>query len=180
MTNLNCKNIGGTYFKSILISFLLLFFCIYSSGQGKYAGYMKKMISISYTDSRNIPGLEGWEFRQGSMVTPIDNPEMIIADVFHRGNTWICLFSIKEDTASEIQTIMDVVEVKNVLKGWQLYTTSCRQNKVENVEIVALVKWSPSQEFLKPAKQAWRFNRDKRRFEIASVKGVDCINEGLD
>lgn len=171
---------GNSYFKGILMVFQLFFFCICSSGQGKYAGSMKKLVAISYTDSRNIPGLEGWEFRQGSVVTPIDNPEMIIADVFQKGNTWICFFTIKEDTTSAIQTIIDVVEVKNVLKGWQLKTTSCRQNKVENVEIVALVKWSPTQELLKPAKKAWRFNRDKRRFEIASVKGVDCINEELD
>ncbi|MEO5945240.1 MAG: hypothetical protein ABIP79_00375 [Chitinophagaceae bacterium] len=138
---------------------------------------MKKLVSISYTNSRNIPGLEGWEFRQGSVVTPMNNPEIIIADVFSKGNTWIVFFSINEDTASSVSTIMDVVVVKNVLKGWQLKTTSCRQNKIENFEIVALVKWSPSQEYLKPAKQAWRFNRDKRRFEILSVKGIDCINE---
>ena len=105
---------------------------------------------------------------------------MIIACVFRKGSSWLCFFSIKEDTASDVYTIIDVLEVKNVLKGWQLKTTSCRQSKVENVEIVALVKWSPLQEFLKPAKKAWRFNRDKRRFELASVRGVDCINEGLD
>jgi hypothetical protein len=70
-----------------------------------------------------------------------------------------------------------VLEVKNVLKGWQLKTTSCRQNKVENVELVALVKWSPSHDFLKPAKQAWRFNRDKRRFESINISNIDCVND---
>lgn len=168
---------GNSYFKGILILFQLFFFYTCSSGQGKYAGSLKKLVGTSYTDSRNIPGLAGWEFRQGSVVTPLDNPEMIIADVFQRESSWISLFSIKEDTASDIYTIMDVIEVKNVLKGWQLKSTSCRQNKVENVEIVVLVKWSPSQEFLKPAKKAWRFSRDKRRFEILSVKGIDCLNE---
>lgn len=151
-----------------------------SFGQGKYAGAKANLIGSTYEDSRNIPALKGWEFQSGSVISPYDDPEVIIACVFKKANTLICFFSIKGDTASEVYTIMDVVEIKNVLKGWQLYTTSCRQNKVDNVEIVALVKWSPSQEFLKPAKQAWRFNRDKRRFEITSVRGVDCMNEGLD
>lgn len=148
--------------------------------QGKYASTKANLIGVKYEDSRNILGLKGWEFQSGSVTSAYDDPEVIIACIFKQGNTLLCFFSIKEDTASEIYTIMDVVEVKNILKGWQLKTTFCRQNKVENVEIVALVKWSPSQEFLKPAKKAWRFNRDKRRFEIASAKGVDCINEGLD
>jgi hypothetical protein len=141
---------------------------------------MKNLIGTSYTDSRNIPGLEGWEFRKGSVITAMDDPEMIIASVYSKGKTWIVFFSIAEDTTSSVYSIMDVAEAKNVLAGWELYAASCRKNKMENVEIVALVKWSPSQEFLKPAKQAWRFNRDKRRFEIMSVKGIDCINEGLD
>ena len=154
---------------------LLYFFLIvstYCSAQGKYAGTKKGLIGTTYLDSKNIPGLEGWEFQSGSVISPLDDPEMIIADVFRGGSTWICFFSIKEDTALDSQRIIDVLEVKNVMKGWQLYTTSCRHNRVENVEIIALVKWSPTQEFLKPAKQAWRFNRDKRRFEIISVKGV--------
>lgn len=166
--------------KNILLSIFIFVHASGCNGQGKYAGTKPDLIGVTYLDSRSIPALKGWEFQSGSVVSPYDDPESIIACVFKKGNTWLCFFSIQEDTASEIQTIMDVVEVKNVLKGWQLYTTSCRQNKVENVEIVALVKWSPLQEFLKPAKQAWRFNRDKRRFESATVKGVDCINEGLD
>ena len=165
-------------------SFLLLFFILSVTfncfGQGKYAGAHTNLIGVTYEDSKNIPALKDWEFQSGRVISPLDDPETIIACVFRKGNAWVCFFSINEDTVSDVYTIVDVVEVKNVFKGWQLYTTSCRQNKVENVEIVALVKWSSSQEFLKPAKQAWRCNRDKRRFEIASVKGVDCINEGLD
>lgn len=162
--------------KSCLSLFLIAAsFCCF--GQGKYAGTKTDLIGVTYTDSRSIQVLKGWEFQSGSVISPFDDPEMIIADVFRRGSTWICFFSVKEDTISDRQTIIDVVEVKNVLKGWQLRTTSCRQNKAENVEIVALVKWSPSQEFLKPAKKVWRFNRDKRRFEIMGVNGIDCINE---
>lgn len=166
--------------KKLCIAFLFLTTVFCSFGQGKFSGTKSDIIGVTYQDSRNIPGLELWQFQSGSVISPFDDPEMIIACTFLKGNSWLCFFSIKEDSASEVYTIMDVLEVKNVFKGWQLKTISCRQNKVENVELVALVKWSPSQEFLKPAKQVWRFNRDKRRFEIVSVKGVDCINEGLD
>lgn len=164
----------------LYIAFFFLTAAYSGFGQGKYSGTKSDLIGVAYQDSRNISGLENWEFQSGSVISPLDVPEMIVACVFRKQNTWVCFFSIKEDTASAFYTIMDVVEVKKVLKGWQLYTTSCRQNKVGNVEIVALVKWSPSQEFLKPAKQAWRFNRDKRRFELADFRGVDCINEGLE
>jgi len=147
---------------------------------GKYAGTMKKLIGITYSDSRNISALKGWQFREGSVVNPLDDPEMITVDVFNKGTTWTAFFSVKEDTAIDKYKIMDVVEVKNVLKGWILKTTFCRQHKNENAEIVALVKESSTLEYLKPAKKAWRFNRDKRRFEILNVKGIDCLNEGID
>ncbi len=161
-----------------LLSFLSFAFVNAIAQPGKYAGTKKNLIGKIYTDSRNIAGLEGWQFREGSVVNPPDDPEMITVDVFQKGTTCIVFFSIKEDTTSAAYTIMDVVEVKSVMKGWQLKTTFCRKDAVENVEIVALVKWSPSLEFLKPAKKAWRFNRDKRRFEILSIKSIDCINEG--
>lgn len=158
---------------------LFLSISLASFSQGKFAGSMQSLIGVSYADSRNIPGLEGWQFYSGSVITPLDNPEMIVADVFQKGKSWICFFSVNEDTTSSVFQILDVLEVKNVFKGWQLKTTDCRQSKIENVEIVALIRSSTSQEFLKPAKQAWRFNRDKRRFEFLNVKGIDCLNEGL-
>jgi len=151
-----------------------------ASAQGKYAGTKKSLLGKTFTDSRQLTALKGWQFREGSVITPIDNPETIIIEVFQKGTTCIVIASIKEDTAMTESVIADVVEVKNVLKGWQIRTAFCRSNKIENIEIVAHVKSSTTQEFLKPAKQAWRFNRDKRRFEVLSIKGIDCISEGGD
>ncbi len=161
--------------KNSLAFITACFFLISTAhAQGKYAGTKKSLVGKTYTYSRNIPGLAGWEFREGNLVTPVDNPETITADVFQRGTTWLVFFSIREDTLSALYTIMDLVEIKNVQKGWQLRTAFCRRNKIDNIEIVALVKSSTTQEFLKPARQAWRFNRDKRRFEVLSVNGIDC------
>jgi len=149
---------------------------LHAFSQGKYAGSMKKIIGSSYLDKNDITALRDWEYREGSLVTPVHNPETIVVNVFQKEKTWIAFFSIKEDTLSSAFTIMDVVEVKNVQQGWWLKTTFCRQHKIENIEIIALVKLSATQQYLKPAKMAWRFNRDKRRFEMVSSKGIDCLN----
>jgi hypothetical protein len=164
--------------KSTLYLLLLLPFTSLFSQAGKHAGTKKSMVGKVYTDCRNITGLKGWTFRDGSVITQIDNPEMMTADVFQKGTTYVVLFSIKEDTASQEFKIMDVLEIKNVTNAQQIKTALCRDNKNENVEIVALIK--PGNTQYSKALKAWRFNRDKRRFEILSIKGIDCINERFD
>lgn len=145
---------------------------------GKYAGAMKKLIGKSYTDSRKIKDLSGWQFREGSVITPIHNVEMITVDVFQKGPTYVVFFSVNEDTATNKYLILDAIEIKNVLKSQQIKTAVCRDNLEENVEIVGVVKPGKT-EFSKVIK-AWRFSRDKRRVEIKSIKNVDCLNEGFD
>ena len=146
--------------------------------QGEYAGSMKKLIGINYKDSKSIPGLEDYQFREGSLISSLDDPEAITVDVFQKGTSSIAFFSIMEDTSTQVFTIMDLVEVKNVQPGWQLRTAFCRENEVENVEIFALVKSSDSEQYLKVVQQAWRFNRDKRKIQLISIKGIDCVSEG--
>ena len=52
--------------------------------------------------------------------------------------------------------------------------------KKNDATIVATVKWVAEKEFLKPVKQAWKLDRDKRRIIAVAAKNVDCINEGGD
>jgi hypothetical protein len=166
--------------KLIAVLFLL---CLTKNGfsqPGKYAGQQKSLIGKTYTDSRRIVQLKTWQFREGSVVNPLNDTEMITVDVFQKGTTWIVFFSIQEDTAAASYKIMDVIEIKAVMKGWQIRSGFCRSNKNENPEIVALVKRSTVSEYLKSVKKAWRFNRNKRRFEIISPEGVDCVNQALD
>lgn len=159
---------------------MILLMAVYTlSAQGRYAGSKKSLIGKIYTDSRSIDGLGGWTFREGSVITPLENPEMITVDVFQKGATFLVFFSIKEDTASAEFVIADVLEIKPVVKGWTVKTSFCRQNKIENSWIVAWAKEAPT-EYLKILKKAWRFNPDKRRIEIINIKGIDCLNEGFD
>lgn len=161
---------------------LLLGFLFFSNtlikAQGEFAGSMKKLIGTAYKDSRSIRGLEGYEFREGSLISRIDDPESITVDVYQKGTTRVAFFSIMEDSSTHEYTVMDVLEIKNVQPGWQIRTTFCRQNEIENVEIVALVKSSDNEDYQKAVKHAWRFSRDKRRIRAISIKGIDCMREG--
>lgn len=83
-----------------VIIFLLVAVCA-ASAQGRYSGSKKGLIGKIYTDRRSIDGLAGWTFREGSVITPLDDPETIIVDVFQKGATFLASFSIKEDTDSD-------------------------------------------------------------------------------
>jgi len=154
--------------------------CLFGIAQGKYSGAQSKLIGTKYADSRHIPGLKGWEFRQGSLVTDINDPESITADVWKKGKVWIAFFSIKEDTADKDFTIIDVIEIKTLLPGYVIMTGLCRMNEEPDATIIATVKWVPEKDILKPVKQAWKLDRDKRRILAIPTKNVDCISEGGD
>lgn len=144
---------------------------------GKYAGTKKSMIGKVYTDTKELTQLKGWKQLEGGVVTKYDDPEMILVDVFQKGTTVLFFFSIKEDTASDKMLICDVAEVTGVQKGWEIRSSFCRQNKVENSFIVVWGK-ATMNEFMNQLKKAWIFNRDKRRIELIPVKGIDCENIG--
>ena len=150
-----------------------------SNAQGNFAGSMKKLIGTKYKDSKSIAALKGYEFRSGSLISDVNDPESITVDHFEKGSDAVVFFSINEDPNGEEYTVLEVLEYKNVPQGWQIKTAFCRQNEIENGEIVALVK-SGTEEVLKPVKQAWRFNRDKRRLQAMDKQGIDCISEGGD
>ena len=145
---------------------------------GKYAGSKKSLVGKTYTDSRKIPGLTGWQFREGSMISGIDDPELVTVDVFKKGTTWLIIFSMKEDTADTAFTIQDVVEVKGVLSTQHIRTGTCQEGANESGEIVALVK-QQNTDYSKAIK-AWQYSRDKRRVRVMNSKLVKCMNEGGD
>lgn len=144
---------------------------------GKYAGTKKSLIGKVFIETSELAQLKGWTKLQGSVVNSLDEPEMILVNVFQKGTTYLFFFSIVEDTATEKKIICDVVEVAGVQKGWEIRSNFCRQDKVENNFIVVWGK-TTTNEFMNIFKKAWIFNRDKRRIEIIPVKGIDCENIG--
>ena len=144
---------------------------------GKYAGTKKSLIGKVFTDSRNLTALKGWTFMEGGLANSLNDPERITSDVFKKGTTFVVLFSIMEDTASDKHTVIDVVEITGVLKGWSVRSSFCRQNEQENNYIIAWGKENTGQ-YMKLIKKAWKFDPDKRRIILIPVKGIDCENIG--
>ena len=166
----------------IILLPVFFFVSLCAGAQGRYAGpLLKKIINTSFTDTKKIPALKGYEFREGSVVSDIKDPKTITVDVFQKGIIAIVFFSLETDTAKKIYTILDVLEVRNVMKGWEVRTALCRMNKKEDTNIIALAKQSKKEDdYLTEIKQAWRFDRNKKLLEAIPVKGVDCFNEGGD
>lgn len=164
--------------KMFLLLALFAFTSVVLAQPGKYAGSMKKLIEMVYTDSRDLAPLKGWQFREASVLNLLTDPEMITADVFKKGTTYVVFFSIKEDTASNEFKIADAIEIKGLTKGWIIKTGLCRQNKIEQAYIFAWIK-ETSAEYLRTVKKAWLFNPDKRMIQMISIKNIDCINEGF-
>ncbi len=160
-------------------TFGLLFFLLSATvmAQGKYAGTKKSLIGKVYTDSRNLTALKGWEYIEGGLANSLDDPERIMSEVFKKGTTYVVLFSIMEDTASGKFSVMDVVEITGVVKGWTVRSSFCRQNEQENNYIIVWGKENTGQ-YMKLIKKAWKFDPDRRRINPIPVKGVDCENVG--
>ncbi len=82
-----------------------------------------------------------------------------------------------EDTASDKYTVVDVVEITGVAKGWTVRCSFCRQYEQENNYIIAWGKENTGQ-YMKLIKKAWKFDPDRRRINAIPVKGIDCENIG--
>ncbi len=159
-----------------IISFCLLYNLAFAQ-PGKYAGTKRSLIGKVFTDSRNLIALKGWTMMEGGVANSLNDPEMITSEVFKKGTTYVVFFSIKEDTASDKFTVVDVVEIKTVAKGWTVRSSFCRKDEQENNYIIAWGKENKEQ-YMKLIKKAWKFNRDKRKIEAIPVKGIDCENIG--
>ncbi|MEJ1240119.1 hypothetical protein WBG78_18405 [Chryseolinea sp. T2] len=163
------NSIAGRISAVVVLSFIASF----TFAQGQFAGSMKAMVNQSYRNTRTIPDLEGFDFQEGSLVSTVNDSKAMLVDVFNKGNTSIVFFSVMEDTTAHKYTIMDVVEVKDIQPGWEVRTGFCRQRGIGSADIVAVVKTS-NQAYLKTVREAWRFNRDKRKFYPVNAKEVDC------
>lgn len=161
---------------------LSLFCWLYAVGlfaQGQFASPKSRtLIGTKYNQGPELPGLPGYEYRESGLAFGITEPEQFSVTVFQNGTTYIVFFSINEDTTTNDYTILDVLLIKQVKSNQVIKTLLCRQHKVSNEAIVAVTQ--PGNTEYSRALKAWRFNRDKRRFELISIKEIDCLNEGDD
>lgn len=157
---------------------LLFFHCEDSLfAQGNLAGARPRtLIGKKYNNERVLPGLPGYEYREVSLATGEEEPEQLEVGVFQKGSTWLVFFGVNTDTTTDVYTILDVLIIKHVQPTQSIKTLLCRQDRISNIEIVALIQ--PGKEEYAPALKAWRFNREKKRFEVISTRKIDCLNEG--
>lgn len=172
----------NSFIKKTNFFLLALFCCLYAAelfAQGQFAGVKSRaLIGTKYNHGPALPGFPGYEYRESGLAFGINEPEQFSVTVFQRGPTYIVFFAINEDTATNEYTILDVLLIKQVKSNQAIKTLLCRQHKISNEEIVAVTQ--PGSNEYSRALKAWRFNRDKRRFEIISIKDIDCLNEGDD
>ncbi|HEX6191610.1 MAG TPA: hypothetical protein VFZ42_04565 [Chitinophagaceae bacterium] len=161
------------------LALLVMISCVFAQqllAQGEFAGAKPRaLIGKTYNNDKNLPGLQGYEYREVTLASEESDPEQFSVGVFQKGTTWLVFYSVNTQPNSDKYTILDVLIIKNVNPSQQVRTLLCRKDKKSDMEIVALTKADNAA--ATPAIKAWRFNRKLRKFETAAVGGIDCLNE---
>jgi len=162
---------------SILLLATYIFLCPKISAQGKYTSTFKRLIGTTFSNEKHIAGLPGYKFTQGELITDIRYWEAQFIDVYVKGTTAVVIYSSQIDSAVKKYAIIDIIEIKGILKDWDVKTTGCMYGQTEGEIIVALVKRG-SKQYAAAVKKAWLCNRDKLRFEEIAAGNIKCLNEG--
>lgn len=164
-----------------LLFLATLFFSTCSLAQpGKYAGGgFRKLINTSFTDERAIPGLEGFELHESTLMNRLEDPERLFLNVYANGQERVVLFTVLTDTVAFSFLIADVLHLKRVEEELVFKSVTCRKDQVEDSRILALLLPTETEYFNK-IKKAWICDWEKKVFKAISVKGIDCLNEGYE
>lgn len=145
--------------------------------QGSYTKNFKQQIGKTFTDEKHISWLKGYSFREGSLITDVNDPEPQFITVLLKGTKGVVVYSAKPDTTKKIFYILDVIELRSIPKGWEIRTVGCQEGETEDQIIVALVN-PGKREYVKTVKKAWLCERDRLKIEAISTKDIRCLNEG--
>ena len=165
--------------------FFFLFLCLQifvaHAQSGKYAGTYKKLIGKTFTDQRNMPGMEKLTFFQGSMLSDVNDPYQLLIDVYKKGAYAVIVLYQVTDTTTRTFTFRDLIEIKAVPAGYDFKTTgTCEVTGSKESEPIIAIAKPGSQEYTRMIRQAWRCNRFTLAFEAMSIKNMKCLNEGLE
>jgi hypothetical protein len=159
---------------SILVCWLLSFSLF---GQGKFASTLwKPLIGKSCKSETEFPLLKGFTSQGGTLLSDVEDEEKKSVVVFAKGSTVIVLFELMTNNTI---TIVDLVEINNMLKTQELKVGTCRDGENDSVGLVALVSQSKEERW--KAVKTWYFNLDKIRVEEWPSTRVTCLGiEGDD
>jgi len=159
---------------SILVCWLLSC-CAFA--QGKFASApWKTLIGKSCKSETEFPQLKEFTSQGGTLLSNVEDEEKKNIAIFAKGSTVIVLFELM---ANNTINIIDVVEIKDVLKTQEVKVGTCSDGKNDMVGLVALV--NQSKEVRWKAVKAWNYNLDKLSVEAWPFAGVTCLGiEGDD
>ncbi len=165
-----------------LVSVLFASFLFYSrslNAQGKYAGEFKYLIGKKYTTQDSIKAFKKYPLHEGSVISDVNDLDVMMLDMYRKGTTAVVVFGSKTDSPREEYQVIDILEIKNIPRGYEINTTTCQEGETEGQVLIVLVKTTQT-EYAGPVKKAWRCDRDKLRFEWMNTKLIKCLNEGGD
>lgn len=161
--------------KKTALLYLSLAFGSAVFAQGKFVSdTYKPLIGATWKVETDLPLLEGFEYRGGSMLSNFDDPEQFGTNWYIKGTTALVL--VEQVTDDNVHEIIDVLEVKDVKKNQVLKSGDCTDGDSEVVSLIVLVTSSEAERW--KAIKAWNFNRDKRRIEVYSATRVSCVGMG--
>ena len=173
------KTYGYKLFCFCIATIIALFSFLITFSQGQYTQNFKHQIGKTFTDEKNVSWLKGYSFREGSLITDAGDSEPQFLTVLMKGSKGVVIYSGSSDTATKIRQVIDVIEFRNIPKGWEIRTIGCQEGDTEDQIIIALVN-PGKDEIVKMVKQAWLCERDRLKIEAISTKNIKCINEGQD
>ncbi|HNP96643.1 MAG TPA: hypothetical protein PKJ63_13475 [Cyclobacteriaceae bacterium] len=158
--------------KFYTLVFLSLAFGSAVYAQGKFVSEKyKPLIGAKWQKDEDLPLLEGFMYRGGSMLSAIDDEELFGTNWFAKGSTALVFFErMGEDNTHEI---IDVLEITGLKKNQEVKGGDCTDGEVEMISLVALVNTSQAERW--KALKVWNFNRDKLRIESFNAARVTCL-----
>ncbi len=167
-------------FIAILIFCSTIFCNCALSQSGRHTGdALKALINSSFTDEQAVAGLEGFELYESTLLNGLEVPERFFLQVYAKGSERVVLFSSLTDTIDFNFRVLDVLHLINVKEGLEFKSVTCRKNKVEDPQLLALLM--PAEKmYFNNIKKAWICDWKKKAFTSIPVKGIDCLNEGYE
>ena len=147
--------------------------------QGKLASDYKKLLGQTYMNEKGINDLKNFRYQQGKVLgEPNEGKFNSTIDVYKKGSTALVILSKKINLSTEEYRIIDVLKIISIPKNYELRISDCSRKQGYPDETIIAVVFSGTKPKVKLIKEA--FALKDIRFEKIAIKGIQCINEGIE
>ena len=170
---------SNCFFNKIFLVIWFLIFNINSNAQGKLAADYIKLLGQSYTNDKGISDLKNFKYQQGIVVgDPNEGRFLSTIDVYKKGNTALVLLSKMINPDANEYRIIDALKMISIPKNYEIRISDCSRKQGYQDEKIIAVVFGGSKRKVKLIKEA--FALKDIRFEKIAIKGIQCINEGIE